>query len=101
MGEPRDAVVLHRREVAEGVGIRERAVLVEAFLIVSALDVVESPGIAAVVARVDPPHLVDLDAEGIAAPLREDLITPGLGMIAPDELAHRVDRLLAFVEAGS
>ena len=35
VGEPRHAVVLHRGEVAEGVGVRQRPVLVEALLVVA------------------------------------------------------------------
>ncbi len=93
--EPRHPVVLHRGEVAEGIRVRERPVLVEPLAVVSPLDVVEPSGVAAVVARVDPPLRVDLDAEGIAAPLGEDLVASRLGVVSPDELAHRVDRLVA------
>ncbi len=93
-------VVLHRLEVAEGVGIGERAVLLEALAIIAALDVVEAARIAAVVAGEDAALLVDLDAEGVAAPFGEDLEALLLGMIAPDVLADHVDGAAPCRRAG-
>ena len=49
--------------------------------------------------EIDPSLGVDLDAERVAAPFGEDLVAARLGVIAPDELAHRVDGLFAGIEA--
>ncbi len=91
--------MFHRGKVAERVRVRQRPVLVEAFLVVSSLDIVEPAGVAPVVPGVNPPLGVDLDAEGVAAPLGEDLIPARLRVIPPDQLSHRVDRLLAGIKA--
>ncbi len=93
------AVVLHGGEVAKGVGVRERSMLVEAFLEIGPLHVVKSPRVASVVSREDASLGVDLHAERVAAPLGKDLVASGFGVIAPDQLPHRVHRLLALVEA--
>ncbi len=90
--------VLHGREIAEGEGVRQRPVLAEALLQIGALDVVKAARVAAVVAGEDAALRVDLQAEGVAAALGEDFVAARLRVIAPDELAHRVDRrLLAAV----
>src|SRR5262249_53906581 len=89
--EARHAVMLHCGEVAEGVGIGQRAVLAEALLVVAALDVVEATRVAPVVAGVHPTLGVEFQAEGIAAALGEDLVTATLGVVAPDKLTHRVN----------
>src|SRR5271166_1672327 len=63
----------------------------EAFEVITALDVVEATRIAAVIAGVNAAYGVDLQAEGVAAALGKNLVAAGLGVIAPDELAHRVN----------
>ena len=67
VGEPRNAVVGHRREVTEGVGIGEGSVFLEALLQIGALLIVEAPRVSAIVARENPPEVVDFAAEGVAA----------------------------------
>src|SRR5215471_277293 len=90
--------MLHGWEVAEGVGVGQRAVLAEALLQIGALDVVEAARVAAVVAGEDTALAVDLQTESVAAALGEDFIAARLRMVAPDELAHRMHRrLLAAV----
>src|SRR5262245_21954161 len=86
--EARRAGVLHVRKVTESIGIGERTVLAEALLVVASLDIMKATRVAAVVPAVDAPLAVDLDAESIAAAFREDLVTPLLRMVAPDELPH-------------
>ena len=91
--EARDAVVGHGREVSEGVGIRQRSVLLEPLLQVGSLLVVEAPRVAAVVAREEASAVVDLATEGVAPTLREHLIDPAFGMVAPEVLALRIQGL--------
>ena len=67
VGEPRDAVVGHRREVPEGIGVGERPVFLEALLQIGSLLVVEAPRVSTIVAGEDSPAVVDLAAEGIAS----------------------------------
>ena len=74
--------------------------LVEALLVVAALDVMKATRVAAVVPRKDASLGVDLDAKGVAAPFGEDLISAGLGVIPPDQLPHRVHGLFASVKPG-
>ena len=90
MSETRDGAVLHRREITERVGIRERAVFVETLLEIGARHVVEAAGVGAVVPREDPALGVDLDSERVAAPFGKYLETPCLGMITPDVLAEGI-----------
>src|SRR5262249_34882657 len=95
VGEARHAGMLHRLEVAEGERVRERAVFAEALLEIAALDVMEPRGVDAVVSGIASALGVDLQTEGVAAALGEDFVAAGLGVVAPDELAHGVDgRLL-------
>ena len=67
VGEPRDAVVGHCREVPEGIGVGERPVFLEALLQIGSLLVVEAPRVSTIVAGEDSPAVVDLAAEGIAS----------------------------------
>ena len=90
VGEALDVVVGHLREVAEGIGIRQWAVLLESLLQIRALLVVEAAGVSAVVAGEDPRGVVHLAAEGVASSLAEDFKATGLRMIAPDLLSHGV-----------
>src|SRR5437867_2091994 len=76
----------HRLEVAEGVGIRKRAVLVESLPQIRALLVMEAAGVPAVVPGEDAPFRVHLDAESVAAALGENLEASRFGLIAPDPL---------------
>ena len=94
MGEPRGAVMADRLEEAEGIGIRELAMLLESLPVEPPLDIVESPRVAAVVAGKQPAFGIEFDAEGVSAPLREHLIASALGVIAPDALARRNHRRL-------
>ena len=66
---------------------------------IAALDIVEAAGVSSVVSGKDPPLGVDLEAEGVASALREDLVASRLGMVAPDELAHGVERWFVAAEA--
>lgn len=91
MGEAFHLVMVHLGEVTEGVGVGEFAVLLEAFLEVGALGVVEAAGIAAVVAGEDSACVIHFYAEGIAATFREDFIAAGFGLVAPDVLSERCD----------
>ena len=90
VGEPRNAVVGHRRKITEGVGIGEGSVFLEAFLKIGALLIVEAPRVSAVVARENPPAVIDLAAEGVPAAFREHFVHPPLGMVAPDVLTLRI-----------
>src|SRR2546423_570345 len=87
VAEARQLVALHCLEEAKGVRVGEDAMLLETLAIVAALHVVEAARVAAVVPGVDAAPVIDLDAEGVAASLGEDLETTLLGMIAPDVLA--------------
>ena len=93
VGEAVDVVVANGGEVAVGMGIRERTVLVEALLEIGALLVVESAGVAAVVAGKDPPGGIKLEAEGVSAAFAEDLVNAAFRVVTPDVLALGVDRL--------
>ena len=53
----------------------------------------ESAGVAAVGSREDAAPGIDLDTERVAAALGEDLVPPRLGVVSPDQLAHRVNGL--------
>ena len=55
---------------------------------------VEAARVAAVVAGEESAFGVNLHAERVAAALGKDLVTARLGMVTPDELAHRVHRRL-------
>ena len=83
--------MLHRRKIAERKGVRQRPMLAEPFLIISSLNIMKSSSVAAVVTGIDASFGVDLDAEGVAASFGEDFVSSCLGIISPDELAHRVD----------
>jgi hypothetical protein len=58
----------HRREVAKRVWIRKRPVLLEAFLQVGPLHVMEPAGVSTVVPGEDAPLRVDLATKGVATP---------------------------------
>ena len=94
VSEPGHAVVLHRREVPEGIGVRQRAVLGETLSLVGSLDVMESPGIATIGPRENASLGIDFHPEGVSATLGKDLVLSCFGMVSPDQLAHRVCRFL-------
>ena len=75
--------------------------LVEAFLVIAALHVVEPAGIAPVMSRINASLGVDLDTEGVAASLGKDLVPARLGVISPDQLAHGMAGFFAGIEAGA
>src|SRR4051812_38783697 len=81
-------MMLHGVDVAEGVGIVERAVLVEALDVVAPLHVV-AERLGGVAAGEELAMAVEVDAPGVAAPLGEQLELPGPGVIAPDALLER------------
>src|SRR5439155_8437542 len=84
---------LHLRKVTEGIGIGELTVLLEAFAQIRPLQVMKATGVAAVVAGENPALVVDLDPERVAAALGEDFVAMGFGMITPDVLALRRDKI--------
>ena len=96
VGEARDlGERAEDRELAEGVGRPRRAELagVDALLeIDAALDVVPAAGIAAVVAGIHPAVAVELEPEGIARALAEDVILARLRVVAPNHAAFEMDR---------
>ena len=81
------AFALHVLEVAEGIGIGERAVLAPVLHAVHALVKVHAAGAATIGAGEDAALAVDVQAEGIAATLAIDFEDLGLGVIAPHHLA--------------
>src|SRR5262245_56911509 len=90
VGEPGNLRVVHGREVAKPVQDAYRAVFFDPLLRVSPLCLVEPARVAAVVPGKDPSLRVDLDAKRIPTPFGEHLVAAGFRVIAPDELAHRV-----------
>src|ERR1043165_453320 len=92
--ETRNFFMRHLRKIAERVRVRKRAVLVEAFLRIAALDVVEAPRVAAVVAGKNAAFRIELDAKRVAAAFGKNLIAARFRMVAPDELTERIDSFL-------
>ena len=84
----------HRGEVAVGIRIRQRAVLVESLLVVTPLRVVKAARVAAVMAGEDSAFRVDLAAERVAASFGINLESTRGRVISPDELPHRMHRQL-------
>ena len=75
----------HAEEMPEGVGVGVGPVFAEAFLIVAALH--EMDGLlSAVGSRVEPPLVVEIDAEVVPAALGEKLKDMAGRMVAPDVL---------------
>ena len=96
VGETRD---LRQRtedgQLPERIGRARRTELagIDALLEVdAALDVVPAAGGAAVVAGIHAAVAVELEAEGIARAFAEDVVFPGLRMVAPDHAAFEMDR---------
>ena len=83
------------RELSEGVGRPRGAELagVDTLLEVdAALDVVPATRVAAVVAGIHPAVAVELEPEGVARALAEDVILARLRVVAPDHAAFEMDR---------
>ena len=87
VGETRFAAMRHGREVAIGIGIGERAVLLKTLLQITALYIMKPAGVTAIVPGENSSLTVDLAAERVAAALGEDLVNPFLRVIAPDVLS--------------
>ena len=96
--EARHLVVWHGVEITKRIRVAQRPVLAESLPQVAALHVVKPPGVAAVVSGVDPTLCIELHAEGVAAALREHLISTCLRVIPPDVLAH--GKNLILIETG-
>ena len=88
--------VRHVVEVAERVRVRQRPVLAPAFDVVPALHVVDAAEVAPVGAGIDAAGVVELDAEGVAATLGEELEDVALGVVSPDGLAEEIRNQLAL-----
>src|SRR5262249_20739349 len=88
------ADVGHVVEVAQRVGVGERAVLAPSLDVVAALDVVQAAVLAPVGAGVDAAGAVEGEAGGVAAALGGQLEDVPLGVVAPDGLAEEVGRRL-------
>jgi len=98
MRKPRHLGVFHRLEITKGIRIRKRAVLAETFLdTVAALGVMKAPRVSAVVSGIEPSFLIELDTKGIPATFGKDLIDFLFRMIAPDQLAKRLNGFTVFL----
>ena len=94
MGEPGDLRVFHGGKVPQGMGIGEGAILGTLLLgVVTTLDIMESAGVPAIVAREEVAVRIDLQPEGVAPTLGNDLEGPGLGVVPPESRALDVGRL--------
>ena len=74
--------------------------LVEALLVVGALNVVKPAGVAAVMAGIDASLGVDLDTECVTASFGKHFVAAGFGVISPDQLSHGVLRFFAGIKPG-
>ena len=82
----------HRREVAESVRIGQVPVLAKGFAIKASLHIVKPTSVSSVVTGIDSSLRIDLNPKGIAATLRENFESMGLGLISPSKLAHAMNR---------
>ncbi len=106
MREPRHGVLRrHHRQVAEGVGVAgwsEFPGIDALHQIETALHKVPTAGAAAVVTGVEAAVRVELEAEGVAAALRENFVGAGARMVPPDHAAFEMHaRRIRGIETGT